>query len=317
MWRWIRRVLVTLFCLLVVSLLLLAGAYTWLSRADQEIVSSGEGRKYLLYVPANLDSSRPAPLVISLHGAWLYPGMQKRLTRWNAMADREKFIVAYPRARGLPRVWRLRVGSGLTRETQFFSDLIDEISSRFNVDPARIYANGYSNGAAMTFMLSCTLGDRIAAFGMVATPVLPWEWCQDPRPVPMVAFHGTADAYAPYSGGENFLTDEPLPSMVDWFSKWGERNGCTSGPFDVPIAADVELREYRQCATGVVTRLYTLKGSGHVWPGGLKLPEFGVGPYTDSIDATEEMWMRFRDVTGPSAISQSEEVRPGSGSWRE
>lgn len=296
--RWISRVVIALCCLLVGTLLLLAGTYTFLSRADREIVSSGETRRYLLHVPESLERSRPAALIISLHGAWLYPGMQMRLTGWNDLADKEGFVVAYPRARGFPRVWRLRPGSGLTTETRFISDLIDEISSGINIDPARIYVNGYSNGAAMTFMLSCTLADRIAAFGMVATPVLPWEWCQDSRPVPMLAFHGTADRFAPYSGGETLLTDEPLLSMMDWFSRWGERNECSSGPFDKSIALNVELREYKECAPGMETRFYTLKGSGHVWPGGLKLPEFGTGPYTDSIAATEEMWAHFQGVAG-------------------
>jgi polyhydroxybutyrate depolymerase len=295
--RWIRRV-ITLICAVVVGLLLLlAGLYIFLSRTNAELVSSGETRKYRLYVPDSYDPTRPTPLVISLHGAWLYPGMQQRLTGWNNLADRNGFIVVYPRATGFPRVWRIAPGPGLTAEQRFFSDLIDELSSKYNIDPARIHVNGYSNGAAMTFMLSCTLADRIAAFGMVATPVVPWEWCTDRRPVPMLAFHGTADPYAPYAGGENLLTTEPLPSMELWFSRWGERNRCGNNAVDTTLATDVSVREYQGCARGVPTRFYTLRASGHIWPGGLKLPEVGTGPYTDSLDATSEMWTYFQRTT--------------------
>ena len=130
---------------------------------------------------------------MSLHGAYLWPGFQRRLSLWNEVADAQGFIVAYPAALGFPRLWRGQApGPELAREVRFFADLIDELSVRFNIDSTRIYANGYSNGAAMTFMLSCTLADRIAAFGMVATAVVPWDWCEDRRPIPMIAFHGTA-----------------------------------------------------------------------------------------------------------------------------
>jgi polyhydroxybutyrate depolymerase len=292
--RWICRVSIVACSIAIGLLLLLVGTYALLSRTNTELVSSGETRKYQLHLPGSYDRSTPAPLIISLHGAWLYPGMQMRLTGWNDLADKEGFIVVYPRATGFPRVWRLAPGPGLATEVRFFTDLIDEVSSEFNIDPTRIYVDGYSNGAAMTFMLSCALADRIAAFGMVATPIVPWEWCQDPQPVPMLAFHGTADRFAPYTGGENFLTSAPLPDMMTWFSRWGERNRCGDGPVNTALAPDVNLREYRDCAEGVATRFYTLHGGGHIWPGGLKLPEFGTGPYTDAIDATREMWDHFQ-----------------------
>ena len=292
--RWIKR-LVTLLCTVVVGFaLLLAGLYAFLSRTNAELVSSGETRRYLLYVPESYSSSTPTPLVISLHGAWLYPGMQQRLTGWNALADKNGFIVVYPRARGFPRVWRLAPGAGLETEWRFFTDLIDELSSRFNIDPARVYVTGYSNGAAMAFMLSCAPFDRVAAVGMVATAIVTWDWCQDQRPLPMLAFHGTADPFVPYAGGENFLTTEPLQSMEAWFSRWGDRNRCGNGPVVTELAKDVTLREYTDCERGATTRFYTLRGGGHIWPGGLKLPEAGTGPYTDSIDATAEMWAYFQ-----------------------
>ena len=54
---------------------------------------------------------------------------------------------------------------GLTRDVRFISELIDTLEAAYNIDPARIYANGLSNGGGMAFVLSCTLSDRIAAVG--------------------------------------------------------------------------------------------------------------------------------------------------------
>jgi polyhydroxybutyrate depolymerase len=292
--RWARRLAIAFITALLGLVVLLVGLYSFLSRADSELVSSGETRKYLIHVPDGYRPATPAPLVISLHGAWLYPGMQKRLTNWNNLADKNGFIVAYPRARGFPREWRLKPGSGLDAELRFFADLLDELSASFNIDPTRIYVNGYSNGAAMTFMLSCSMADRFAAFGMVATPVVPWSWCKDQRPVPMLAFHGTADPYAPYAGGENFLTTEPLPSMGAWMSRWAERNQCAREPRTTLLSEDLTSIEYMNCAQDSTARLFALADGGHIWPGGLKLPELGTGHYSASINATEEMWAFFQ-----------------------
>ena len=41
------------------------------NRNNGSIVSSGEQREYLLYVPKSYDSTRATPLVISMHGGAL------------------------------------------------------------------------------------------------------------------------------------------------------------------------------------------------------------------------------------------------------
>jgi polyhydroxybutyrate depolymerase len=41
----------------------------------------------------------------------------------------------------------------------FISELIDKLEASYNIDPARIYANGLSNGGGVTFALSCTLSE--------------------------------------------------------------------------------------------------------------------------------------------------------------
>jgi polyhydroxybutyrate depolymerase len=147
----------------------------------------------------------------------------------------------------------------------------------------------------MTFALSCTLSDRIAAFGPVSSAVnLPPDWCPDGRPAPVVAFHGTADPFTPYEGAKVWLAPEPFPSIPEWIATWARRNRCAPTPVESAAAPDVTRREYTGCADNASVVLYTVKGGGHQWYGGTPMAEWMVGPYKRSVDATRVMWAFFR-----------------------
>ena len=87
-----------------------ARTYYVANRSNGTIVSSGEEREYVLDVPRSYDRARPAPLVISLHGAGLWGAAQKDISQWNEVAERDGFIVVYPSGHGGagPRAWRDR-----------------------------------------------------------------------------------------------------------------------------------------------------------------------------------------------------------------
>jgi len=284
---------------IVLSLPVLLAAFHAISfrarnRNNGFMISSGEKREYLLYVPRSYDRTKPAPLVISMHGAGGWPKQQMNLTGWNRLADREGFIVVYPS--GLegdgPRIWH--VGSDFEKDVRFISELIDKLEAAYNIDPARIYANGFSNGGGMAFVLSCTMSDRIAAVGMVgAAQTLPWSWCTERRAVPMIAFHGTADRFAFYNGGQSWVAPHPFPAVPLWTANWARRNRCAPKPVESVVGPDVTRREYTRCADDAAVMLYTIQGGGHVWPGGGPLPEWFVGSDGRSIDATRTMWAFF------------------------
>ncbi len=187
-------------------------------------------------------------------------------------------------------------GPGLASDVRFISELIDTLSAGYNIDPTRIYANGLSNGGGMAFVLSCTLSDRIAAVGMVAAAhLLPWSWCTDRRPVPAIVFHGTADRQVPYDGGTSWVApDHRFPSIPAWGATWARRNGCRPDPVESAVAPDVTRIEYPACGGDAAVVLYRIEEGGHSWPGGKPLPEWFVGPTSNGVDATNEMWRFFR-----------------------
>lgn len=275
----------------------LAAAAFWLAnRNNGWMVSSGEKRAYRLYVPPSYDPARPAPLVISIHGFAEWPAHQAHISQWNRLADEQGFIVVYPSGTGLPLRWRTFGKSASDtdprRDIDFISALIDRLESEYNIDPARIYANGLSNGGGMSFVLANELSTRIAAVGMVAGAYMyPWDKCHPARPVPAVIFHGTADPIVPYRGGPSHSFDLPFPDIPTWAAEYARRNGCEKDPLELPAGGAVSGLHWAGAAEVV---FYSIAGGGHSWPGGKPLPEFITGPTSQEIDATRVMWEFFR-----------------------
>jgi polyhydroxybutyrate depolymerase len=269
------------------------------NRDDGGFVSSGEKREYLLYVPKTYDRTRPTPLVISMHGAGLWGAVHRDISLWNAVADEHGLIVVYPSGVGGrgPRAWRVGQGERPSKDVRFIAELIDTLKASYNIDPARIYADGLSNGGGMAFLLSCTLSDRIAAVGLVASAqFLPWKECRDERPVPMIAFHGTEDRFTPYYGGRSWVArDHVFPSIPGFTGSWARRNRCAARPAESRVAADVTRLAYTGCADGADVVLYTIHGGGHTWPGGGPPPEWFVGATSKGVDATRQAWAFFRE----------------------
>jgi len=264
------------------------------------IVSSGQKREYLLYVPKSYDPTKPTPLVLNLHTAMSWPTSSMNISQWNLVADEQEFIVVYPEGTGRgPKSWEMTGSETPSRmpDVIFISELIDKLEASYNIDKTRIYANGMSNGGGMAFVLSCTLSDRIAAVGMVSAGLYPeWNWCTDHRPVPVIALHGTADPICPYNGGKSKFGDDIFPSVQGFMANWSRRNRCGPNPSESVVAPDVTRLQYTDCADDAGVVLYTVKGGGHQWPGGKQVRAgWMVGPYSRSVDATRQMWAFFRE----------------------
>lgn len=287
---------------LPLALILTASACFYImDKTNRTIVSSDVTRRYLLYVPKTYDRSKATPLVISLHPGATWPAVEMNISRWNELADEHGFIVVYPEGSGAflgglgpgPQIWPMGPHS-LGRDVRFISDLIDKLEAEYNVDPTRIYANGMSIGGGMAFALSCKLSDRIAAVGAVAAAqMLEWERCGDYRPVPTVAFHGTADRVAPYQGGSSPIAPGQFPNIRVWTARVARRNQCKGDPSDAQITASVRRLAYTNCAENADVILYAVEGGGHTWPGGKPLPECIVGRTTREINASSMMWEFF------------------------
>lgn len=295
LWSFLRILLWVVAGLILLAGLLFLTYYAQLFRANGRMWVQGERRRYLLYVPRNYRRGTLTPLVISLHGYAEWPAHQRDISGWNRLADRYGFIVVYPSGTGFPRHWRASGTADSPKDVDFIAALIDKLSARYSIDPARIYANGLSNGGGMSFMLACTLADRLAAVGSVSGAYLfPWNQCHPQRSVPLIAFHGTADPIVPFTGGPSRSFALPFPSIPAWIAEYAAHNGCAGAPQTLLSTHEVTGLSYAGDARGGDVVFYEIAGGGHSWPGSRSfMPYRLVGRTSQALDATELIWQFF------------------------
>jgi polyhydroxybutyrate depolymerase len=234
-------------------------------------------------------------LVLSFHGFGATAVEQDDYTGLRDTADKYGFLLATPQASGSPSEWYLYgpVEDGYVDDFAFTGRLIDELSDRLCVDPGRIYATGLSNGAGMASLLGCELDDRLAAIAPIAGSPFVADRCADARPMPIIAFHGTADPLVPFE-------EQPDTGRPDIFRfgarnamrNWAQHNGCDMTLFSQRIASDVVLESYTNCAEGADVEFYVIEDGGHTWPGAThEMPDMGTT--THSITASELVWDFF------------------------
>jgi polyhydroxybutyrate depolymerase len=292
----IIRVLEIFFLVVFVLGLIVVTVYLLINQTNGQIISSGERRRYLLYVPESYNQEYPTPLIINIHGFVQWPANQMRVSQWNELADEHGFIVVYPSGTGFPLRWR--VSNEPEKEVAFFSDLISKLEGEYNIDSSRIYANGLSNGGAMTLLLACRLPDRITAVGSVAGAFR--GSCEDNsqrRPVPAIFFHGKEDPLVPYEGGANERSGTPFPSIPEFVASYAQENDCNPNPTTLMETENITGIRYSECNQGADVVFYTIADGGHTWPGGSPLPEWITGKTSQEIDATKLMWEFFQEYS--------------------
>lgn len=270
--------------------------------APSTLTVDGIERRYYLHVPPGLDPQRPVPLLIALHGGGATARSLIESSGLDAVADREKFIVAYPEA--VSRQWNngsrggtLKVRHGNADDVGFVSKLIDRVSSKHRIDPGRVFATGMSMGAMMCYRLACELSDRIAAIAPVSGPLTEeMKGCRPSRPVAVLAIHGTEDPIVPYEGGSyggiwrklgNVLSAEASARYFARLNGCGEKAEVAAPVDRVPDDGTRLVREtYSGCREGATVELLTIEGAGHVWPGGKQvLSTKLVGRVSREVDA--------------------------------
>ncbi|MBL9004675.1 MAG: prolyl oligopeptidase family serine peptidase [Myxococcales bacterium] len=283
--------------------LLLAGLAVGLSACDGQ-ASSGSSppaaaslspeaaalimaRPYKHKVPKGYDAKKPTPLVVMLHGLSASGELNELVLHLAPLADARTFLYAYPDGTKDPvgvRFWNATDGccdffGSKVDDVAYLTAVIDDLSSRYTVDPQRVFLVGHSNGGYMAHRMACDRSAKIA--GIVSLAGGQWIDSSKCRPVGKVSVlqvHGTADTNVAYDG-------TPLtPGARQTVAIWANRNACL-GPLttngvrlDIEstlAGAETKVESYSGCASDGAVELWTLEGGGHIpafnaqWPGSI------------------------------------------------
>jgi polyhydroxybutyrate depolymerase len=217
----------------------------------------GNDRTYRVVRPPAPAAGKPLPLVLVLHGSFSTAEDAAEQTGFDSVSVQAQAIVVYPNADS--GRWDA-TGYGSIDDVFFIRALIDQLEADYQIDSARVYATGYSNGADMTYRLACQLADRISAVAPVSGTNGTTN-CRPARPISVVAFHGTADSNSRYDGDPGI----GVLAFPAEFERWQRLNGCTGTP-GLQDSGTLVIRSATTCKEGTGVAYYTLVDVGHEWP---------------------------------------------------
>lgn len=187
------------------------------------ITVAGVERYYYLYAPKNYNPCEPTSLVIDCHGAMEpaeiqagiehdhmagsldYPGIG---SGWQLESETEGggFITATPA--GINEIW-----TTANSDPEFFIQILEDTKATANIDPAKVYMTGISNGSIISFATVCAHSDLFSGIAAFSAG----QSCSSiGRPVPVISFDAEPDfAYTTTVNATN--------AMVTL-------NGCSSTP---------------------------------------------------------------------------------------
>ena len=138
-------------------------------------------RQYWVYTPANYQVGTPVPLIMILHGCaqplFSHPWAIAHDTNMNQLAEEHQFLACYPHMFAPPdfnpmSCWNFYLPVNQHRDSGepaslagIVQDMLKD-TSRWTIDPQRIYVAGISSGGGATANLGATYPDVFAAIGV-------------------------------------------------------------------------------------------------------------------------------------------------------
>lgn len=244
-------------------------------------------RHYQLYVPAG-GASVPRPLVVMLHGCTQNAADFARGTAMNRLADEHGFIVLYPeqdRSANPNLCWNWFQADQQGRasgEPAILAALTRQVMADHDIDPKRVFATGLSAGGAMAAILGATHPDLYAAIGVhsglaagsgrdLISGLHAMKRAEQgiavPRRVPIIIFHGEADAVVHPDNGRAAL-DQFVQGDAHRLEQDSERIHSSGH--------DYTTTRWRDGQGRVWAEHWLVHGAGHAWQGGV-----ATGSHTD------------------------------------
>lgn len=251
----------------------------------------GGARPVTVHVPAGYDPSKPAPLVMMLHGYQSANVLTEIYFKMSSRADVDGFFYVAPNGtfdKRDNRFWNATdaccdmYGSGVD-DVGYLTSLVAEIRGAYAIDPKRIYVMGHSNGAFMANRLACDHAETFAA--IVSFAGATWadaSKCNPSARVGVLQIHGTADqsvlydgTIAPPDGGDAGAPElGAYPGAKANVAFWAKKNGCAPDLVDTGtklhvdqsgIGMETVVSRHDGCTPNGAAELWSVTGAGHIF----------------------------------------------------
>lgn len=177
------------------------------------------------------DLIKNSPLVIMIHGANNTGESFRYDTLFHEPANERGYTVVYVTAAAYNKagvIWNSGIFSEGNDDLLFFRTLVQYLENEFELDPARTFAIGFSNGGFMVHRLAMEAGDVFEACVSVGAkmPAKIWNERKEKNNIGYFQITGEKDDVVPKNsdGSVRFSKDPAIEDVMDY---WAESNGLT------------------------------------------------------------------------------------------
>lgn len=300
---------------------------TWLTRT---VAVVGQGlRRYSIYLPATAGNTGPLPALLAMHGGTGTAMGMAASSQLTHLAQLRQFYAVFLEGSGVLQTFNAGACCGNAQsqdvdDIAFARAVIADIRSNYNVDTARIFATGFSNGGMMAHRLACGLADQLAGVAAVSGASGEFDGagqryysCNPARPITVLHIHATNDRNYPYAGGlgSDSISTTNFYGVERTVSDWITRNNVTSQATEERIGAATLCKRYAMPANNNMrsapvlvcrvdpTDVYDpisriVFGGGHAWPGGVKSPTSDSDVPISDFNANAYIWSQLNPAVG-------------------
>lgn len=263
--------------------------------SEHTITVDGEEAKFRLFMPTSAPDEK-LPLVVVFHGYGNHAGQgttesgargMEDFSRYSELADREKFIVAYPLGDPDKQLSFNNKQWWFTKrdDVEITDHIITQISSALPVDTNRVYLVGYSQGGSFVHRAASELSPKIAAIAEVGGWMTGKEKAPA-EPMPILSIHSDGDAHAPIAapGRVWWLTMKPHEYATNFYRQRNATAGdATRTAWTGLNGTTVTSETFENPATKAQVKSIYLEKEPHLWYG-------GKGATGSAVNATEMTW---------------------------
>ena len=268
------------------------GNATELFGHDTLTTTDASQRPIQVYLPESYDNRRAHPVVVLLHDTLDTPETFLKLSRFDRVADRDRFLIIAPTddPPAFEPVWH---DNGTSPAIDIITDAITRAGEAFCIDPSAVFVVGHGRGGRVVSKHACAGGPFRAA---ATTSFVSNNDCGKPT-IPQLHIAGSRDPRNPLQGGRPCGRTSIRTPLAKVDEDRRKTHGCR-GPAAEWGTPNAGICYTWQCDAALVS---CQSDGGYNWPGGAT-PKTAAHRLWDRVSSSHE------DCQGPAPQMRYAEV---------